>query len=70
MFHVKSILKLAFLGCLVDNKFFLMNSPGGSLPMDSIQEFKVLNNTSAEFGRRGRFNSACGIPSDEGKIVV
>ena len=35
----------------VDNNFMMMNSPGASPPMDSIQEFKVANNTSAEFGR-------------------
>jgi hypothetical protein len=29
----------------------MMNSPGASPPMDAIQEFKVANNTSAEFGR-------------------
>jgi len=31
----------------VDNNFMMMNSPGASPPMDSIQEFRVLNNTSA-----------------------
>jgi hypothetical protein len=35
----------------VDNNFMMMNSPGGTPPMDAIQEFRVLNNTSAEFGR-------------------
>ncbi len=35
----------------VDNNFMMMNSPGMSPPMDSIQEFRVLDNTSAEFGR-------------------
>jgi hypothetical protein len=40
----------------VDNNFMLMNSPGASPPMDSIQEFKVANNTSAEFGRSAGSN--------------
>ncbi len=40
----------------VDNNFMMMNSPGGSPPMDSIQEFRVLNNTSAEFGRSAGAN--------------
>jgi hypothetical protein len=40
----------------VDNNFQMMNSPGASPPMDSIQEFRVLNNTSAEFGRSSGAN--------------
>ena len=40
----------------VDNNFMMMNSPGGSPPMDSIQEFRVLENTSAEFGRSAGAN--------------
>ncbi len=40
----------------VDNNFMMMNSPGASPPMDSIQEFRVLNNTSAEFGRSAGSN--------------
>jgi hypothetical protein len=40
----------------VDNNFMMMNSPGASPPMDSIQEFKVANNTSAEFGRSAGSN--------------
>src|SRR5581483_5320837 len=47
----------------VDNNFFLMNSPGASPPMDSIQEFKVLNNTSAEFGRSAGANVNIAIKS-------
>ena len=35
----------------VDNNFMMMNSPGMSPSMDAIQEFRVLDNTSAEFGR-------------------
>lgn len=40
----------------VDNNMMMMNSPGGSPPMDSIQEFRVLTNTSAEFGRSAGAN--------------
>lgn len=40
----------------VDNNMMMMNSPGGSPPMDSIQEFRILNNTSAEFGRSAGSN--------------
>jgi hypothetical protein len=40
----------------VDNNFMMMNSPGMSPPMDSIQEFRVLDNTSAEFGRSSGSN--------------
>ncbi|MEJ7609118.1 MAG: carboxypeptidase-like regulatory domain-containing protein [Bryobacteraceae bacterium] len=40
----------------IDNNFMMMNSPGASPPMDSIQEFKVANNTSAEFGRSAGSN--------------
>jgi hypothetical protein len=47
----------------VDNNFFLMNSPGGTPPMDAIQEFKVLNNTSAEFGRSAGANVNIAIKS-------
>src|SRR5215475_3672630 len=47
----------------VDNNFFLMNSPGGTLPIDSIQEFKVMNNTSAEFGRSAGANVNIAIKS-------
>ncbi len=40
----------------VDNNFMMMNSPGMSPSMDSIQEFRVLDNTSAEFGRSSGSN--------------
>ena len=40
----------------VDNNFMMMNSPGMSPPMDAIQEFRVLDNTSAEFGRSSGSN--------------
>lgn len=40
----------------VDNNFMMMNSPGMSPSMDAIQEFRVLNNTSAEFGRSSGSN--------------
>ena len=35
----------------LDNNLMMMNSPGSSPPMDSIQEFRALNDTSAEYGR-------------------
>ena len=47
----------------VDNNFQMMNSPGGSPPMDAIQEFRVLNNTSAEFGRSSGANVNIAIKS-------
>src|SRR3954453_15639705 len=40
----------------IDNNFMMMNSPGMSPPMDAIQEFRVLDNTSAEFGRSSGSN--------------
>ncbi len=40
----------------VDNNFMFQNSPGASPPMDSISEFRVLSNTSAEFGRSAGAN--------------
>lgn len=40
----------------VDNNFLFQNSPGASPPMDSIAEFRVLSNTSAEFGRSAGAN--------------
>jgi hypothetical protein len=40
----------------VDNNFLFQNSPGASPPMDSISEFRVLSNTSAEFGRSSGAN--------------
>jgi outer membrane receptor protein involved in Fe transport len=47
----------------VDNNFMMMNSPGGSPPMDAIQEFRVLNNTSAEFGRSAGANVNIAVKS-------
>lgn len=47
----------------VDNNFMMMNSPGMSPPMDAIQEFRVLNNTSAEFGRSAGANVNIAIKS-------
>jgi hypothetical protein len=40
----------------IDNNFMMMNSPGMSPSMDAIQEFRVLDNTSAEFGRSSGSN--------------
>ncbi|MBM3727870.1 MAG: TonB-dependent receptor [Acidobacteria bacterium] len=40
----------------VDNNFMMMNSPGLSPPMDSLQEFKVATNNSAEYGRSAGAN--------------
>ena len=40
----------------VDNNFMMMNSPGMSPSMDAIEEFRVLDNTSAEFGRSSGAN--------------
>jgi len=40
----------------VDNNFMMMNSPGMSPSMDAIQEFRVLDNTSAQFGRSSGSN--------------
>lgn len=40
----------------IDNNFMLMNSPGASPPMDSLQEFRVATNNSAEFGRSAGAN--------------
>lgn len=47
----------------VDNNFLYQKSPGSSPPMDSIEEFKVLNNTSAEFGRSPGANVNIAIKS-------
>ena len=47
----------------VDNNFMMMNSPGMSPPMDAIQEFRVLDNTSAEFGRSSGANVSIVIKS-------
>ena len=35
----------------VDNNMMFMNSPGGSPPMDAVQEFRVATGNSAEYGR-------------------
>ena len=40
----------------VDSNFLMGNSPGASPPMDAIQEFRILNNTSAEYGRSAGSN--------------
>ena len=40
----------------VDNNFMMMNSPGLSPPMDSLQEFRVATNNSAEVGRSSGAN--------------
>jgi hypothetical protein len=40
----------------VDNNFMMMNSPGISPPMDSLQEFRVATNNSAEYGRSAGAN--------------
>lgn len=40
----------------VDNNFMMMNSPGLSPPMDSLQEFRVATNNSAEYGRSAGAN--------------
>jgi hypothetical protein len=40
----------------IDNNFMMMNSPGLSPPMDSLQEFRVATNNSAEYGRSAGAN--------------
>jgi hypothetical protein len=40
----------------VDNNFMMMNSPGLSPPLDSLQEFRVATNNSAEYGRSAGAN--------------
>lgn len=47
----------------VDNNFMMMNSPGLSPPMDSLQEFRVATNNSAEFGRSAGANVNMAIRS-------
>ncbi len=47
----------------VDNNFMHMNSPGGSPPMDSIQEFRVATNNSAEYGRSAGANVNLAVKS-------
>jgi hypothetical protein len=40
----------------VDSNFLMGNSPGASPSMDAIQEFRILNNMSAEYGRSAGSN--------------
>jgi hypothetical protein len=47
----------------VDNNMMFMNSPGGSPPMDSIQEFRVATGNSAEYGRSAGANVNLAIKS-------
>ena len=47
----------------VDNNFMMMNSPGASPPMDSLQEFRVATNNSAEFGRSAGANVNLAVKS-------
>ncbi len=47
----------------VDNNMMFMNSPGGSPPMDAIQEFRVATGNSAEFGRSAGANVNISIKS-------
>lgn len=46
-----------------DNNMMFMNSPGGSPPMDAIQEFRVATGNSAEFGRSAGANVNIAIKS-------
>jgi hypothetical protein len=47
----------------LDNNMMFMNSPGGSPPMDSIQEFRVATGNSAEYGRSAGANVNLSIKS-------
>jgi hypothetical protein len=47
----------------VDNNMMFMNSPGGSPPMDAIQEFRVATGNSAEFGRSAGANVNIAVKS-------
>ncbi|MBL0155859.1 MAG: carboxypeptidase regulatory-like domain-containing protein [Bryobacterales bacterium] len=47
----------------VDNNMMFMNAPGGSPPMDAIQEFRVATGNSAEFGRSAGANVNVSIKS-------
>ncbi len=47
----------------VDNNMMFMNSPGGSPPMDAIQEFRVATGNSAEYGRSAGANVNLSIKS-------
>ncbi|MBS1831718.1 MAG: carboxypeptidase regulatory-like domain-containing protein [Acidobacteria bacterium] len=52
----------------VDNNFMMMNSPGLSPPMDSLQEFRVATNNSAEFGRSAGANVNMAIRSGTNEL--
>ena len=47
----------------LDNNMMFMNSPGGSPPMDAIQEFRVATGNSAEYGRSSGANVNLAIKS-------
>ena len=47
----------------LDNNMMFMNSPGGSPPMDAIQEFRVATGNSAEYGRSAGANVNLSIKS-------
>jgi hypothetical protein len=47
----------------MDNNMMFMNSPGGSPPMDAIQEFRVATGNSAEYGRSAGANVNIAIKS-------
>jgi Carboxypeptidase regulatory-like domain/TonB-dependent Receptor Plug Domain len=47
----------------VDNNMMFMNSPGGSPPMDAVQEFRVATGNSAEYGRSAGANVNLAIKS-------
>jgi hypothetical protein len=47
----------------IDNNMMFMNSPGGSPPMDSIQEFRVATGNSAEYGRSAGANVNIAVKS-------
>src|SRR5688572_30754901 len=47
----------------IDNNMMFMNSPGGSPPMDAIQEFRVATGNSAEYGRSAGANVNLAIKS-------
>ncbi|HYZ87363.1 MAG TPA: TonB-dependent receptor [Bryobacteraceae bacterium] len=47
----------------IDNNMMFMNSPGGSPPMDAIQEFRVATGNSAEYGRSAGANVNLSIKS-------
>ena len=52
----------------VDSNFLMGNSPGASPPMDAIQEFRILNNTSAEYGRSAGSNVNIVIKSGTSRL--